>query len=164
MRNAHKLIVEYQERILHIIEFIKNEVHRGYDIFHYPREEMSRAYGDITEFFFGAEKGSQENKEKNAFIIILATGNNENEPSEFIFILDQKYGALPKDNLKKREYDIYNIINGGNNKEGCQIQRINIENFYDEEALKNEWKRISNNFAPCWINTDKGIREEGYSD
>ena len=65
VRKAHKLIVEYQERILHIIEFIKKEVHKGYYVYHYPNREI-RKYGDITEFFFGPE--TKDGQEKNVFL------------------------------------------------------------------------------------------------
>ena len=149
VRKAHKLIVEYQERILHIIEFVKQNVGRSYYTWHYPNREI-RQYGDITEFFFGPD-----GQEKNAFCIILATRNSEKEQSELIFILDENYCALPKNDNKARENYLYNIINKDKavldnlEKEGCKIQRKNIEDFYDEEALKREWGEISKAFPSC---------------
>lgn len=157
VRKAHKLIFEYQERILHIIEFIKKEVNGKYTTYHYPNREI-RIYGDITEFFFGTNEDGQE---KNVFCIILATGNNEEEQSELVFILDQNNCALPRNKHKDREYYLYNIIDRDKTvlnhlkKEDCVIQRRNIEDFYDEDALKKEWKEISNNFPSCWLNSSK---------
>lgn len=159
VRKAYKLIVEYQKRILHIIEFIKKEVSGSYDLYSYPNRVI-HWWGDITEFFFGPE--IKDGQEKNVFCIILATRNSEKEQSELIFILDQNDCALPRNDHKTRENYLYNIIDKDkallNNleKEGCKIQRKNIEDFYDEEALKREWGEISNKFPSCWINNYKG--------
>lgn len=168
VRNAHNLIVEYQERIQHIIEFIKKDVNRCYDIFHYPNRTKTRTYGVVTEFYFGTKDEYIETKgeyKKNDFRIILATGNSEREQSELIFILDKNGSALLQGNdIRTMENYLYSIINRDKavleslENENCVIQRRNIEDFYDEEALKKEWEEISNEFPPCWLN---GRKETG---
>lgn len=136
VRKAHKLMVEYQERILHIIEFIKKEVGRSYSTHHFPNREI-RTYGDITEFFFGSkDKDDKDERDINLFRIILATGNSEKDQSELIFILDQNGRILlPGNDSKVLENYLYNIMDWDKavldylKKEGCKIQRRNIEDF-----------------------------------
>lgn len=170
VQNAHKLIIEYQERILHIIEFIRKKIDRSYDVFHYPNREI-RIYGDITEFFFGSkDKKEDPNGEHdiNVFRIILTTGDSERKQPELMFILDKNGKILlPGNNCKVLENYLYNIINRDEavlndlEKEDCEIQRRNIEDFYDEKALKNEWEKISKDFSSCWINNYEGKEKKG---
>lgn len=102
------------------------------------------------------------------FRIILATGNSEKDQSELIFILDQNGRILlPGNDSKVLENYLYNIMDWDKavldylKKEGCKIQRRNIEDFYNEEALKREWGEISKKFPSCWINNYKGSGKEG---
>lgn len=169
VRNAHELIIEYQKRILHIIEYIKCELTKSsgkncsYNLFHFPnRTNNNVIYEDLSEFFFGSKK--TEDDKKDVFRILLATGNSEKKQSELIFILDRN-GFLG--DIKVQENYFYNIVDKNEKvleelkENGCVIQRRNIEDFYNEEAVRKEWKEISKNFPSCWINNYKGAGKEG---
>lgn len=161
VQNAHGLIFEYQRRVLNLIKHIKGCTNcLSVDIFKFPYEDWGEdlrklQYAAFAEIFFGSK---EEDDYKNVFSIIISTGRDENAASELIFILDTKGYFLKKTNPKKKEPYFTNIISRNEEvlrelkDEGCEIQRRNIENFYDEETLKKEWEEISNAFSSCWIN------------
>lgn len=165
VRNAHGLIFEYQRRVLNLIKYIKSSINcRSVDIHKFPNEDWSEdlwklQYAAFAEIFFGSQ---EDDDYKNVFSIIISTGRDDNAASELIFILDAKSYFLKKTNQKKKEPYFMNIISKNKRvlreleENGCEIQRRNIEDFYNEEALKKEWKKISNAFSSCWINDYKG--------
>ena len=165
MQNAHGLIFEYQRRVLNLIKHIKDYINcLSVDIHKFPNEDWSEdlwklQYAAFAEIFFGSK---EDDDYENVFSIIISTGRDENAASELIFILDAKSYFLKKTNQKKKEPYFTNIISKNEKvlrelkEKGCEIQRRNIEDFYNEEALKKEWEEISNAFSSCWINDYKG--------
>lgn len=166
VRNAHKLIFEYQRRVWALIKHIQDYINNSSITIHkFPCRDLSPLqYSAFTEIFWGSK---EDDDYKNVFSIIVSTGRTENEKSEFIFILDAKGYVLKEENMEEREAYFVRIISENENileelkEKGCVIQRRNIEDFYNEEALKREWEEISKAFPPCWINNYKRIGKEG---
>lgn len=157
VRNAHGLIYEYDLKMLHLLEYlVGNLIKEELDIHKYPYiykklkvKKLDTIWNPhFVELFF-------ENSKK-VFSILVSTGNTENEKSELIFILDEKRSFLKQDPDNKEPY-FTNIINEDKSvletleQKGCKILRKNIEDFYDEAAVKKEWEESIRDFLSAYL-------------
>lgn len=173
VRNAHKLIFEYDLKILNLLNYLVNDLINESPTIHkypYKYDQVKKLdyiwYPRYVELFFKSRSG-------NVFSIIVSTGTQEDEKSELIFIFDPDNIFLENvdkklNNPANKEIYFENIINGNEkildklstnekrkNVRNCIIKRINIEDVYDEEALKKEWGKISEVYHSYWLKDHK---------
>lgn len=164
VRNAHGLIFEYDSRMLHVLSYLVDNLIKEHTTIHkYPYiYDKVKGFDTIwnprfVELFFKRERKRKEKKEKKVFAILVFTGNTENEKSQLIFILDEKDFFLDRPVKQEKEYYFTNIINEDKTvletleQKECKILRRNIEDFYNEEAIKKEWEESIRDFLSTYL-------------